>query len=57
MLFIDDFTRMTWVYFLKGKEKEEYAAAFLAFKAEVEKVLGFKIEQFRCDNGKGEYNN
>ena len=56
MLFIDDYTRMTWVYFLKTKEKEECTEAFLQLKRDAE-ASGYKSKRFRCDNEKGEYNN
>ena len=57
MLFIDDYTRYTWVYFLKTKSKEEVLHAFRDFKALVEKQMGLPIKRFRCDNGRGEFNN
>ena len=55
ILFIDDFARMTWVYFLKGKGHEETLEAFQTFKASAEKASGRSIRCFRCDNGRGEY--
>ena len=57
ILFIDDYTRMTWVYFLKVKSHEETLEAFQVFKATVEKTSGHLIRRFRCDNGRGEYDN
>ena len=56
-LFIDDFTRMTWVYFLKGKGHEETLEAFQTFKVSAEKASGHSIRRFRCGNGRGEYDN
>ena len=52
MLFIDDFTRMAWVYFLK--EKSETFNKFKAFKTLVENEIGVKIKCLRLDNG-GEF--
>ena len=57
ILFIDDFTRMTWSYFLKGKGHEETLEAFQTFKESAEKASGHSIRRFRCDNGRGKYNN
>ncbi|KAJ0865146.1 putative RNA-directed DNA polymerase [Helianthus annuus] len=50
--FIDDFSRYTWVYFLK--EKSEVFEKFKAFKDEAERLTGNKIMCLRSDNG-GEY--
>ena len=52
LTFIDDFSRRTWVYFLKLKS--EVFNMFLAFKAFVEKQSGHQILKLRSDNG-GEY--
>lgn len=41
MLFIDDYSRMTWVAFLK--EKSEALDKFKAFKEQVEKEMDTKI--------------
>ena len=57
VLFIDDLTRFTWVYFLKTKGHDAVLETFKAFKALVEKQTGLPIKRFRCDNGRGEYNN
>jgi len=54
LTFIDDFSRCTWVYFLKLKS--EVFNMFLAFKAFVEKQYGHQILKLRFDNG-GEYGN
>ena len=48
---------MTWVYFLKVKSHEETLEAFQVFKATAEKTCGHLIRRFRCDNGRGEYDN
>ena len=50
ILFIDDFTRMTWVYFLK--QKSEVFSIFKKFKALVEAQSGCFLKKLRTDNGK-----
>jgi len=50
ILFIDDFSRMTWVYFLKAKL--EVFGIFKKFKALVEKQSGKQIKVLRSDRGK-----
>ncbi|GLU18737.1 hypothetical protein SLE2022_350210 [Rubroshorea leprosula] len=52
LLFIDDYSRKTWVYFLK--KKSEVLKCFQNFKALVEKESGFKIQALRSDRG-GEF--
>jgi transposase InsO family protein len=54
LTFIDDYSRRTWVYFLKLKS--EVFDMFLAYKALVEKQFGHHILKLRFDNG-GEYVN
>jgi hypothetical protein len=49
ILFIDDYTRMTWVSFLK--EKSEAFNKFKAFKAHVENENDLKIKSLRSENG------
>lgn len=51
--FIDDYSRKTWVYFLK--EKSEAFEVFKKFKVMVEKATGKFIRALRSDRG-GEYN-
>ncbi|PKA47383.1 Retrovirus-related Pol polyprotein from transposon TNT 1-94 [Apostasia shenzhenica] len=53
LTFIDDYSRYTWVYFLKSKS--ESFKYFKEFKALVEKMSGFKIQNLRSDRG-GEFN-
>ncbi|KAL4016732.1 hypothetical protein IC575_024389 [Cucumis melo] len=48
--FIDDFTRMCWIFFLKFKS--EVAHVFWKFKTRVENESGCKIQMVRSDNGK-----
>ncbi|GKV26186.1 hypothetical protein SLEP1_g35531 [Rubroshorea leprosula] len=59
ILFIDDFTRMTWVYFLSSKA--QVFSMFKKFKALVENQSGCRIKKLRSDNGKeytsAEFNN
>ena len=50
ILFIDDFSRMTWVYFLK--EKSEVFGVFKKFKALAENQSGKRIKVLRSDRGK-----
>ena len=50
--FIDDYTRKTWVYFLK--QKSEVFEQFYHFKAHVEKQSVHYIKVLRIDRG-GEY--
>ena len=50
--FIDDFSRRTWVYFLR--QKSEVFSKFKEFKALVENQTNKKIKVLRIDNG-GEF--
>jgi len=50
--FIDDVSRKTWIYFLKGKD--EVFSKFNEFKAQVENSTNKKMKVLRSDNG-GEY--
>ena len=50
--FIDDYSRKTWIYFLKAKS--EVFERFREFKTLVENQTGKKIRVLRADNG-GEY--
>lgn len=52
--FIDDFSRKTWIYFLKTKD--EVFSHFQEFKALVENVIGRKIWTLQSDI-EGEYTN
>ncbi|RVW71220.1 Retrovirus-related Pol polyprotein from transposon TNT 1-94 [Vitis vinifera] len=49
VLFIDDFTRMTWVFFMK--QKSEVFSIFKKFKSFVEKQSGCYIKTLRSDKG------
>jgi transposase InsO family protein len=52
VLFIDDHSRKTWIYFLKNKDG--VLTNFQEFKVQVEKLTRRKIKVLRLDNG-GEY--
>jgi hypothetical protein len=49
MLLIDDYSRMTWVTFIK--ENFEVIEKFKAFKALVENEIDLKIKCLRSDRG------
>jgi 5'-3' exoribonuclease 2 len=49
LTFIDDFSRCTWVYFLKYKS--DVFDSFHVFKTFVEKKFGLSIWRVRIDNG------
>ena len=58
ILYIDDFSRIAWVYFLRSKKAEEVVSVFQEFQAMVDtKYPEYTIRRFRCDNGRGEYDN
>ena len=48
--FIDDFSRMTWIYFMKNKD--EVFNKFKEFKALIENHTEKNIKIFRSDNGR-----
>jgi transposase InsO family protein len=52
VIFIDDYSCKTWIYFLKAKD--EVFNKFQEFKDLPENIFGRKIEVLRSDNG-GEY--
>ena len=58
ILYIDDFSRVSHVYFLRSKAAEEVVSVFKEFAKHIETQFpGHPIRRFRCDNGKGEYDN
>ena len=71
IIYVDDFSRYTCIYFLKTKSSTEVCTVFRYYKALVEAQVCMRkipsldnqdttlklIRRFRCDNGKGEYNN
>jgi hypothetical protein len=52
IIFIDDYSRKTWLYLLKSKD--EVFSEFQEFKVEIENLTNKKIKTLRTDNG-GEY--
>lgn len=54
IIFIDDYSRRTWIYFLKQKESSEVLSKFKEFKTLLENQSGKQIKTLRSDNG-GEY--
>ncbi|KAA0040613.1 Retrovirus-related Pol polyprotein from transposon TNT 1-94 [Cucumis melo var. makuwa] len=52
LIFIDDYSRMSWIYFLESKS--ETFEKFKHFKAKVEKQSGMFIKSLRSDKG-GEF--
>jgi len=50
ILFIDDFSRMTWVYFMR--QRSELYCIFKKFKSMVENQSNCKIKKLRSDRGK-----
>ena len=48
--FIDDFSRKTWVYFMKNNDK--VFSKFEEFKALIENHTKKKIKTFQSNNGK-----
>ena len=52
LTFVDDYSRKTWIYFVKGKD--EVFNKFKEFKALVENLFKKKIKILRSDNG-GEF--
>ena len=48
-IFVDDFSRKTWIYLLK--KKDEVFKWFRSLKALVENQIGKKIKILRIDNG------
>ena len=58
ILYIDDYTRMTWVFFLQTKSSTEVVSVFQELQAQLEKQFPqWPITRFRYDNGRGEYDN
>jgi gag-polypeptide of LTR copia-type/GAG-pre-integrase domain len=52
VIFVDDFSRFTWIYFLKNKS--DVVQAFTIFKAQVENLLNTTIKILRTDGGGGQ---
>jgi len=56
IVFINDFSRYAYVYPLLNKLAGTCTGIFQLFQKKVEN-WGYTIKRFRCDNGRGEYNN
>jgi len=56
IVFIDDYTRYSTVYFLENKRSDTCVSVFQHFQAKLDS-WGYDIKRFRCDNGRGEYDN
>jgi len=56
ILFVDDYTRWTTVYFLPDKKEETCIAAYQYYQAKVD-AREYKIKRFGCNKGRGEYEN
>ena len=48
--FVDEFSRKTWIYFMKNKD--EVFSKFKEFKSLIENHTENKIKTFRSDNGR-----
>jgi len=58
ILYIDDFSRTAFLHFLYSKNSSEITAVFQAFRERISNQFPqFRMSRFRCDNGKGEYDN
>jgi len=57
ILYIDDYSRQSWVFFLRSMTSAEICTVFREFKTMTELKLSTRICRFQCDNGKGEYDN
>jgi transposase InsO family protein len=56
LIYIDDFTRYVYIYFLATKTSAEIIIKFEHYNALVKKQ-GHRIKRFRCDHGTSEYAN
>ena len=58
IIYVDDYSRFTWVFFLKTKSSTEITGVFQSLMAYLHKHFPqWKILRFRCNNGSGEYTN
>jgi len=57
IIYVDDYSRMTWIRFLKTKSADEVCNTFLELKAIIENTLRSRICRFCCDNGCSKYSN
>jgi len=56
IIIVDNYTGWTTVYLLPDKKKVACIAAYQHYQAKVE-ARDYNIKHFRCDNGRGGYNN
>jgi hypothetical protein len=56
IIFVDDYSRYAETFLLADKRAETCTGAFQQYQAQV-RARGHEIKRFRCDNGKGEYDN
>ena len=54
IIFVDDFSRKTWIYFLENNESIDVLNKFKEFKSLIENLTSKMIKILRMDNG-GEY--
>jgi len=57
ILYFDDYSRLSWVFFLRSKTSAKICEVSRKFKTMTELQFSTRIARFRCDNGKGEYDN
>jgi hypothetical protein len=58
LLYIDDYSRWAYGFFLRSKESTEITSIFQEFQARIETAYPkWPIARFRCDNARGEYDN
>ena len=58
IVYIDDYSRTAFTYFLHTKTATEIVSVFQEFLSRVEAMLPtVKFSRFRCDNARGEYDN
>ena len=58
IVYIDDYSRTAFTYFLHTKTATEIVSVFQEFLSRVEAILHtVKFSRFRCDNATGEYDN
>jgi len=56
ILFVDDYTRFTFVWMLRDQKSETCTTTYKSFQARVTTVA-YQIRTFQCDNGQREYDN
>ena len=58
IIYVDDWRHYIWVYFMNTKTADEISSRFRGFLALLQtQCPTARIQQFRSDNGTGEYNN